>query len=127
MVCARTQQVAAVRSALTGAAASTVVADTANRLQGMEYGVVLAVDPLAGHRRLGAFVLEAGRLSVMLSRHRTACGFLTRPEVDTTLARHVPTSDRVLGRDTDPEHHGWIAHQNVRALLRHQPTNPPRP
>lgn len=121
VVCARTQQVAAARSAVTGAAAASVVVDTVNRLQGMEYDIVLAVDPLAGHRRLGAFVLEAGRLCVMLSRHRIACGFLGRDDVDMTLARHVPTSDRALGRDLDPEHHGWLAHTRVRALLPTQP------
>ena len=117
VVCARTRQVAAVRSAVTGRAASAVVVDTANRLQGLEYDVVLAVDPLAGHNRLGPFVLEAGRLSVMLSRHHNACGLLTRPEVALALARHVPTSDRVLGHDPDAEHQGRAAHAAVRGLL----------
>lgn len=117
VVCARNQQVAWVRSRLAGDAARIVTVDTVNRLQGLEYDVVLAVDPLAGHRRLGPFELEPGRLCVMLSRHRVACLLLTRPDVGHVLDRHVPSSDRALGHDPDREHRGWQAHAAVRRLL----------
>ena len=117
IVCARTQQVAAVRAALTGPARYQIHVDTANRLQGMTFDLVVAVCPLVGHHALGPFELEAGRLCVMLSRHRVGCLLVTREHVQALLSRHVPGSDRAVGSDDDPEFRGWQANLRLRTAL----------
>jgi hypothetical protein len=119
IVCARTQQAALVRAALGPLAAGAAV-DTANRLQGLEWDVVLAVCPLSGNAALGPFQLEPGRLSVMLTRHRVACLLMTRGCVDDALDAHVPVSERAPGA-LDPELHGLWAHRAVRAALLPRP------
>ena len=43
--------------------------DTADHLQGGQWPVVIAVDPLVGHHRASTHQLAPGRLCVMLSRH----------------------------------------------------------
>ncbi|WP_432644254.1 hypothetical protein [Nocardia cyriacigeorgica] len=50
--------------------AQHVAVNTANRLQGPEFEVVIVVHPLSGRRDATAFHLEAGRLCVLTSRHR---------------------------------------------------------
>lgn len=71
---------------------------TPERWQGLERPVMIAVHPLSGVRRPGAFDLETGRLCVMASRHRSACIFITRDHVGQTLDTHLPVADQALGR-----------------------------
>jgi hypothetical protein len=52
---------------------SGVRVDTANRLQGLTFEVVMAWHPLAGAPVTNAFRLDPGRLYVLLTRHRRAC------------------------------------------------------
>lgn len=48
-----------------------VTCGTADRLQGGQWHVVIAVDPLMGHSKAGSHQLSPGRLCVMASRHMT--------------------------------------------------------
>ena len=74
---AHRDQAAAVRRALRaralaypvlGSSLTGVVADTANRLQGREFDLVIMLHPLSGRRDATAFHLEAGRLCVLCPR-----------------------------------------------------------
>ena len=69
--------------------------DTANRLQGREFDVVLALHPLSGRTDASAFHLDAGRLCVLASRHRQCCVFVGRLaplDCSTTIHRPVMLS-----------------------------------
>ena len=72
----------------------------------------------SGRADASAFHLEAGRLCVMLSRHRVACFVLARTGIWDLLLRYAPTGDRVLGIDGDPEFEGWRAHVGLLDALR---------
>ena len=71
---------------------------TPERWQGLERAVMIAVHPLSGVQIPSAFDLETGRLCVMASRHKSACIFVTRDHVGTTLDSHLPSADQALGR-----------------------------
>lgn len=71
---------------------------TPERWQGLERPVMIAVHPLSGVTLPSSFDLETGRLCVMASRHRSACIFVTRDHVGTTLDTHLPVADQALGR-----------------------------
>lgn len=88
-----------------------VVVDTANRLQGREFEVVIAWHPLSGRVDADEFHLETGRLCVMVSRHRQACVVVGRGGIGDVLAQHLPSGRRPLGAQEDREHGGWLAHQ----------------
>jgi len=92
VVCAHVAQAVAVQSRL--ADLRGVAVDTAERHQGLEYQAVIAVDPLVGKAVLGEFDLDAGRLCVMLSRHRSHLTFVTRPDV----ARVLDATEGVAAR-----------------------------
>jgi hypothetical protein len=109
---ARNAQAAGVRRLLPGRLGQVRVA-TANRLQGLEYDVVIALDPCASAAPLSEFDLDPGRLSVQLSRHRVGCLWITVAGTDDRLEDHVPTSARYFGAD-DREHTGLAAHRAVR-------------
>lgn len=109
-----------VRAALTraltpiGVSADTIVVDTANRLQGREYDLVIAWHPLSGRHSASEFHIEAGRLCVLLSRHRHACVLVTRGGLRQQLETY-PQPDKLWlheGRSVD----GWEA--NLTALER---------
>ncbi|MBF6361129.1 ATP-binding protein [Nocardia farcinica] len=112
-----------VRTALTRTSnqnAQHVAVNTANRLQGREFEVVIVVHPLSGRRDATAFHLEAGRLCVLTSRHRQACIVVAREGITDLLDSHP---------STDPVHlwvpakfpDGWEANQVVMAkLAQHQ-------
>jgi hypothetical protein len=87
-----------------------VVIDTANRLQGREFDVVVAAHPLSGRRDASAFHLDAGRLCVLASRHRQACVFVGRAGAAQLLADYPPPGSAVLNNQSDPELDGWEAH-----------------
>jgi AAA domain len=112
---AHRDQVAAIKNAL-GGLADKIVVDTANRLQGREYDVTVVLHPLSGRRDATAFHLEAGRLCVLVSRHRHACIVVARAGVRDLLDTHPSTEPVHLDepvRFTD----GWAAHQTVMAHL----------
>jgi hypothetical protein len=110
--CAHTAQTTAVRRRLRQAA-SQVTVETANRLQGQEFDVTIVYHPLAGRTDATAFHLDAGRLCVLLSRHRIGCLIVGRAGVADLLAVHAPAAERILGLDDDPEYDGWQAHLAV--------------
>jgi hypothetical protein len=93
-----------------------VTVDTANRLQGREFDVTLVWHPLSGRVDASAFHLEAGRLCVLLSRHRHACLVFARAGIPELLDRHPSTQPVYL--DVPPKFpDGWRAHQIVMAHL----------
>jgi len=93
-----------------------VVADTANRLQGREFDVLIMLHPLSGRRDATAFHLEAGRLCVLASRHRHACVVVARAGIPELLDAHPSTEPVHLGVPVKfPD--GWEAHQSFMAHL----------
>lgn len=107
-----------VRAALQRARASTgrpvdeVVVDTANVLQGREFEVVIVWHPLSGRRDASEFHLDAGRLCVLLSRHRQACIVISRGGIRDQLVGYAPTEPVWLG-ETGPALDGWHSHLTV--------------
>jgi hypothetical protein len=116
VVCAHVSQVNAVRERL-GPALSDVFVETANRFQGIERPFMFVHHPLSGRADATAFHLDAGRLCVMLSRHRIGCWIFGRQGVTEQLTRFAPAGDRALGIDDDPEYQGWRAHLTLLATL----------
>jgi len=96
-----------------GLPAGSIVVDTANRLQGRTFEVLLAWHPLSGRRDASAFHLEAGRLCVLASRHRQACIIASRAGLRNQLEDHPVTDPVWLGKEL-PSVDGWEA--NVAAL-----------
>ncbi|GAA4208208.1 AAA family ATPase [Actinocatenispora rupis] len=94
--------------AVQGIPAGAVTVDTANRLQGRQYEVVVAWHPLSGRRDASAFHLEAGRLCVLASRHRQACVVVGRGGIAAQLAAYPADEPVWLGADT-PQVDGWAA------------------
>jgi len=100
----------------TGADLARVTVDTANRLQGREFDVVIVLHPLSGRRDATAFHLEAGRLCVLASRHRHACIVVARagiPELLDAYPSTEPVHLNVPAKFPD----GWEANQAVLAHL----------
>jgi hypothetical protein len=91
------------RSALAGRGLAGVVVETANRLQGLEYEVVVAWHPLAGLSEPDGFHLDPGRLCVLLTRHRQVCILVGREGDEEMLEDEVPPSTPAyLGCTADP-------------------------
>jgi hypothetical protein len=103
-------QRAAAQIALQRRGLGDVVVDTANRLQGREFDVVLAIHPLSGRTDASAFHLDAGRLCVLASRHRQCCVFVGRAGAARLLNDYPPPGNAVLRMHKDPELDGWEAH-----------------
>lgn len=116
VVCAHVSQVNAVRERL-GSAMADVFVETANRFQGIERPFIFVHHPLSGRADATAFHLDAGRLCVMLSRHRIGCWIFGRQGITEQLTRFAPAGDRALGIDDDPEYQGWRAHLTLLAAL----------
>jgi len=119
--CAHKDQVAAIRAACAAEGVSGgVTVDTANRLQGREYDVVIVLHPLSGRRDATAFHLEAGRLCVLTSRHRHACVVVARAGIPELLDAHPSTGGVHLGVPVKfPD--GWEAnHAVLDHLARHR-------
>jgi hypothetical protein len=92
-----------------GVPPSSVTVDTANRLQGREFDVVIAWHPLSGRRDATTFHLDAGRLCVLLSRHRHACIVVSRGGLRGQLMAHPATEPMWIGEQI-PTIDGWNAH-----------------
>lgn len=116
VVCAHVSQVNAVRERL-GPVLAGVFVETANRFQGIERPFMFVHHPLSGRADATAFHLDAGRLCVMLSRHRIGCWIFGRQGVTDQLTRFAPAGNRALGIDDDPEYRGWRAHLTLMASL----------
>jgi len=103
-------QRAALAIALQRRGLADVVVDTANRLQGREFDLVIAAHPLSGRSDASAFHLDAGRLCVLATRHRQACILVGRAGAARLLDDYPPPARAALGADADPELDGWEAH-----------------
>lgn len=103
-------QVAAVHAALRERGVEGVVVDTANRLQGREFDVVIAWHPLSGQVESSAFHLDVGRLCVLTTRHRHCCIVLARAGIGEVLESSVPIGEGILGEPNDRSISGWEAH-----------------
>lgn len=114
VVAAHNDQVQAVRYALSqlGSDPDDIVVSTANRIQGREYEVVVAWHPLAGRRDATAFHLEAGRMCVMLSRHRHACIVVGRAGTARLLSE-FPDSEPIFLDEPEKFPDGWQANYLV--------------
>jgi hypothetical protein len=115
---AHRDQARALRGALRalGPLAETVVVDTANRLQGREFDLVIVLHPLSGRRDATAFHLEAGRLCVLTSRHRHACVVVARAGIPELLDAH-PAVEPVYLNVPAKFPDGWEANHSVMAHL----------
>jgi hypothetical protein len=112
---AHRDQARAIRAAL-GERLAGITVDTANRLQGREFDVVIVLHPLSGRRDASAFHLEAGRLCVLTSRHRHACVVVARAGIPELLDAHPATEPVHIGVPAKfPD--GWAAHQAVMSHL----------
>lgn len=85
-----------------------ITVDTANKLQGRQFEVVVAWHPLSGRRDASAFHLEAGRLCVLASRHRQACIVVARAGIREQLDAY-PHSEPVWLGTAMPDIDGWEA------------------
>jgi hypothetical protein len=114
VITAHNDQVQAVRFGLSqaGVDPDAVVVSTANKIQGREYDLVLVWHPLAGRRDATAFHLEAGRMCVMLSRHRHACIVVNRAGA-TRLLEEFPDSDPMFLDEPEKFPDGWEANHRV--------------
>jgi hypothetical protein len=109
-------QAQAVRRRLGPLASGGVVVDTANRIQGREFDLVVVLHPLSGRRDATAFHLEAGRLCVLCSRHRHACVVVARAGIPELLDAH-PCSEPVHLNVPAKFPDGWAANQTMLAHL----------
>ena len=66
--------------------------DTPERLQGLEFKVVLIVHPLSGVEKPGVFDLDTGRLCVMTSRHEHGLIVFSRNHIFSTLETKIPVA-----------------------------------
>jgi hypothetical protein len=104
-----------------------VVCDTANRLQGLQFDLVVVWHPLAGLPESDAFHLDPGRLAVLLTRHRHACIVVGR-EGDADLVAGIPPSTPAyLGVPGDPVLDGFEVHAEVFARLERVSVQAPIP
>ncbi|MDB5621345.1 AAA domain-containing protein [Tardiphaga sp.] len=111
-----------VRSAIAGVLsarglpANAIAIDTANVLQGREFEVVIVWHPLSGRRDASSFHLDAGRLCVLLSRHRHACIVVSRGGIREQL-QQFPSTEPVWLGEVPPLMDGWHAHLSILAHL----------
>jgi AAA domain len=115
---AHRDQAQAIRSLLGVLSAAGVTVDTANRLQGREFDVMIVLHPLSGRVDATTFHLEAGRLCVLTSRHRHACIVVARAGIPELLDAH-PSVDPVYLNVPAKFPDGWEANQAVMAHLAH--------
>ena len=119
VACAHVAQVNAVRERL-GPALREVFVETANRFQGLERQLMFVQHPLTGRADATKFHLDAGRLCVLLSRHRVACWIFGREGIGRQLRRYAPVGDRSLGISDDPEFKGWRANMELLRAFAHR-------
>ena len=96
---------------------SQVLVETSDRFQGLERQVMIVHHPLAGRLTAQDFHLDAGRLCVMLSRHRVACFVFGRDGMTDRLERQQIPAQRVLGPIPDQLYEGNVRHRALLDLL----------
>lgn len=101
------------RVALQSAGLGDVVVETANKLQGLEFEVVIVWHPLAGLPEPDGFHLDPGRLCVLLTRHRQACIVVGRASDRALVEGLPPPTPAYLGWAPDPVLDGWSVHHAV--------------
>lgn len=101
------------RVALDGVGLDHVRVDTANKLQGLEYDLLIAWHPFAGLPDADGFHLDPGRLCVMLTRHSHACVVVGHAADVELIDALLPASGAWLGHDPDHEVDGRFAHRLV--------------
>lgn len=117
VVVSHNDQKALLRAALDAVGLGGVVVNTANKLQGLTYEVVIAWHPLAGLTEVDEFHLDPGRLCVMLTRHRHLCLLVGRAE-DRRLVEGLPPSAPTYATWSGaPALDGWYAHEAVLSAL----------
>lgn len=94
-----------------GLDASEIVVDTANRLQGREFDVVVGAAPPVGPGGVGVPPRD-GSPRVLLSRHRQACIVVGRAGIADVLDAHPGDTPIWLGAPI-PIPDGWEANQIV--------------
>lgn len=99
-----------------GPLAAKVRVETAERWQGLERALMVAVHPLSGVREPSDFDLATGRLCVMTSRHRVGLVLVTRDHVGETLASHRADASHALG-EADLAGQGQARHEAAWAWL----------
>jgi hypothetical protein len=105
------------RIAMDDAGLRDVVVNTANKLQGLTYEVVVAWHPLAGLLEADEFHVDPGRLCVMLTRHRQACIVVGRAGDRALVEGIPPATPAYVGWDSNLALDGWYTHEGVfRAL-----------
>lgn len=117
VVCATKSQVRAVKALLPPTVAASVLVETANRYQGLERDLILIWHPLTGRPRTSGFYFDAGRLCVMLSRHRGACVVYGRPDIFRALDGAASAQPLPLGATRDPVAEGRAAHAVLLSVL----------
>jgi hypothetical protein len=106
------------RASLDAAGLGEVVVETANKLQGLEYELVVVWHPLAGLPEADGFHLDPGRLCVLLTRHRQACIVVGRAgDAELVDDQIPPPTPAYLDWDPDPVLDGWEVHRQVFAAL----------
>ncbi len=107
-----------VRMALDARGLCDVVVETANKLQGLEFEVVVVWHPLSGLSEADEFHLDPGRLCVLLTRHRQACIVVGRVGISDLLDdQPPPPTAAYLGHYSDPLLDGWEVHQEIYSAL----------
>lgn len=99
------------RARLDAAGFPEVVVNTANKVQGLEYDLMIAWHPLAGLPEADPFHLDPGRLCVLSTRHRHACVVVGRAGDRALLEGVPPATPAYLGWSPDPILDGWGVHQ----------------
>jgi hypothetical protein len=106
------------RAALASCGLGGVIVETANKLQGLQFEVMVVWHPLAGLAQPDGFHLDPGRLCVLLTRHRHACIVVGRVGDQEMLDQQLPPSTPAfLGSDPDPVLDGWEVHRQVFTAL----------
>lgn len=108
-----------VRAMLDFAGLTGVVVNTANKLQGLEFDVVVCWHPMAGLDEIDEFHLESGRMCVMCTRHRHACVVVGRAG-DRQLVQGLPPSTPAwpgAGPNDDDVLLGWEVHRAIFSAL----------
>jgi AAA domain len=121
---AHRDQAHAIRAILAANNLRGITVDTANRLQGREFDLVIVLHPLSGRRDATAFHLESGRLCVLTTRHRHACIVVARAGIPELLDAH-PSTDPVHLNFPVKFPDGWEANQSLMAHLQHHKVRAP--
>lgn len=86
--------------------------DTAERWQGLERPIMVAIHPLSGLLRPSEFDLSTGRLCVMASRHKVGLLLFSRDHVGESLRGFVPAATQAVGQP-DEAGQGHSRHWNL--------------